>query len=76
MKRIILVTAAVALAGTLSVPAQADPVPRTVVWQCVVEGEPVDFVVAPEKARDGIVKANSKAGAVFGELFGEDCHVE
>jgi hypothetical protein len=76
MRRIILVTAAIGLAGTLSLPAQADPVPRTVVWQCVVEGEVVDFVVAPEKARHGIVQADSKAGAVFEELFGEDCHVE
>ena len=76
MRRIILMTAAVGLAGTLSLPAQADPVPRTVVWQCVVEGgEVVDFVVAAERARDGIMKANEKAGEVFGELFGEECHV-
>jgi hypothetical protein len=47
-------------------------------WICVVPGEPepVTFVSAPEAARHGIDQANSKAGAVFNEQFGEVCHVE
>jgi hypothetical protein len=76
MRRIILLTAAIGLAGTLSLPALADPVPRTVVWRCELEsGEVVDFVVAPEPARHGVVQANGRAGEVFAELFGEECEV-
>ena len=77
MKRIVLAVAALALTGALALPVQAEPVPRTVRWVCEVEGgEVVIFVTAAERARDGIVKADSKAGQVFAELFGEDCHVE
>jgi hypothetical protein len=76
MKRIVLATAAVALAGSLALPAQAEPVPRTVVWRCQLEnGDVVDFVVAPERARHGIEQANSRAGEVFAAQFGEDCDV-
>jgi hypothetical protein len=36
----------------------------------------VTFVTAADAARHGIEQANSKAGVVFHDLFGEDCHVE
>jgi hypothetical protein len=36
----------------------------------------VTFVSAPEAARHGIEQANSKAGELFREQFGEECHVE
>lgn len=76
MKRIVLTTAAVALAGSLVLPAQAEPVHRTVVWRCQLEnGDVVDFVVAPEPARNGITQADSRAGQVFADQFGEDCDV-
>jgi len=76
MKRIVMATAAVALAGSLVLPAQAEPVPRTVVWRCQLEnGDVVDFVVAPEAARHGLMQANSRAGQVFADQFGEDCDV-
>ena len=76
MKRIVLATAAVALAGSLVLPAQAEPVHRTVVWRCQLEnGDVVDFVTAPEPARRGIMQADSRAGEVFAERFGEDCEV-
>lgn len=76
MKRIIPAIGAVALTLTLALPVQADPVDRSVKWVCVVEGESVTFVSAPEAALYGITQANGTAGEVFHELFGEDCHVE
>jgi hypothetical protein len=77
VKRIVLAVAALALVGTLALPVRAEPVPRTVRWVCQIEGgEVVTFVTAAEPARDGIVKADSKAGQVFADLFGEDCRVE
>jgi hypothetical protein len=76
MRRIMVAFAALGLAATLSSPVQADPPARTVVWQCELEdGEVVDFVVVPEAARHGIERADSRAGEVFAERFGEDCRV-
>jgi hypothetical protein len=71
-----LVTAmagAVALMLALAFPAGAG---ATTEWVCVVEGEPVIFVTAADAAHHGITTANSKAGVVFHDNFGEDCHVE
>jgi hypothetical protein len=65
--------AAVALTLTLALPAGAGAQTK---WVCVVNGEPVTFVTAADAARHGIEQANSKAGVVFHDLFGEDCHVE
>ena len=46
------------------------------VWQCDVPDEGlVNFVTAAEAARYGITQADSRAGTVFGEQFGEDCSV-
>jgi len=77
VKRVIVaIAAAAALPAALALPAQADPVPRTVKWECELEGgEVVTFVSAPEAARDGIKQANSTAGQVFATQFGEECHV-
>jgi hypothetical protein len=36
----------------------------------------VTFVTAADAARHGIDTANSKAGVVFHDRFGEVCHVE
>jgi hypothetical protein len=55
--------------------AASRAVVKSVTWVCVVDGQPVDFVSAPEAARHGIEQANSRAGVVFGK-FGEECHVE
>jgi ABC-type sugar transport system substrate-binding protein len=68
------VVAAVALAMALAFPAAAGA--RTN-WVCEVPGEgTVTFVSAADAARHGIEKANSTAGVVFHDQFGEDCHVE
>ena len=65
----------VALVLALATQAAASgAVVKSVTWVCVVDGQPVDFVSAPEAARHGIEQANSKAGVVFGK-FGEDCSV-
>ena len=46
-------------------------------WVCDVPGEGlVTFVTAADAARHGIDTANSKAGVVFHDHFGETCHVE
>ena len=45
-------------------------------WVCVVNGESVTFVSAPEAGRHGIDTANSRADVVFHDQFGEVCHVE
>jgi hypothetical protein len=76
VKRTRLALAAAILTLTLASPVRADPVERSVKWVCVVEGEAVTFVAAPEAALNGIQQANAKAGQVFHDLFGEDCHVE
>jgi hypothetical protein len=74
----IAITLIVALALTLAFAAQAVGKTGAVNWICEVPGEPepVTFVSAPEAARHGIEQANSKAGAVFNQQFGEVCHVE
>ena len=65
------------LALTLAFAAQAVGSTGPVKWVCVVPGEgTVTFVSAPEAARHGIEQANSTAGVVFNEQFGEVCHVE
>jgi hypothetical protein len=67
-----------ALTLTLAFGAQAVGKTGAVQWICIVPGEdePVTFVSAPEAARHGIEQANSRAGVVFNERFGEVCHVE
>jgi hypothetical protein len=66
--------AALALAGALALSAQASA--RTL-WVCDVPGEgPVTFVSAADAARHGIDTANTKAGMVFHDRFGESCQVE
>ena len=63
---------AVALPLTLSAPAGA-----ATKWVCDVPGEGmVTFVTAADAALHGIQKANSRAGVVFHDNFGETCHVE
>ena len=62
-----------ALAVALALPAGAGA--RTQ-WVCVVDGQPVLFVSAADAAHHGIQQANSKAGVVFHDQFGESCHVE
>jgi hypothetical protein len=67
--------AAVALTVPLALPTAAGA--RTN-WVCDVPGEPepVIFVSAADAAYGGISKANTKAGVVFGQQFGESCTVE
>ena len=75
----IAVSVILALALTLALASQAVGTTGAVKWICVVPGVPpetVTFVSAPERARYGIEQANSKAGAVFNQQFGEVCHVE
>jgi hypothetical protein len=68
---------AVALVLTLALAAQAIGKTGSVKWVCDVPGEgTVTFVSAPEAARHGITQANSRAGVVFHDQFGETCHVE
>jgi ABC-type sugar transport system substrate-binding protein len=68
------VVAAVALTVTLALPAAAGA--RTK-WVCDVPGVgTVTFVSAADAARHGIEQANSTAGVVFHDQFGEECHVE
>jgi hypothetical protein len=46
-------------------------------WVCEVPDEGlVTFVTAANAARHGIDTANSRAGVVFHDRFGETCHVE
>jgi hypothetical protein len=68
--------AAIALTVTLALPASAGAKTGDVKWVCVVNGESVTFVSAPEAARHGIDTANGTAGVVFHDQFGEECHVE
>jgi hypothetical protein len=46
-------------------------------WICTVEGDQVVFVSAADAALHGLPKADSKAGVVFENQFGEvNCHIE
>ena len=75
MRRLVITTVA-AFAVTLPLASPTSAVVRTH-WVCDVgEPEPVVFVSAAEAAYDGISKANTKAGVVFGQQFGETCTVE
>jgi hypothetical protein len=66
--------AATAIALPLAVSAQAG---ASTLWVCDVPNEGlVTFVTAADAAGPGIATANSRAGAVFHERFGETCHVE
>src|SRR5438093_3619476 len=72
MRRLI-VAAAGALALTF---AGALPAEGSVQWVCDVPGEGlVTFVTAADAAAHGINQANSKAGQVFHDKFGEVCTV-
>jgi hypothetical protein len=77
MRRIVIGSmVAVVLAASFALPVLAGQ-PRTVVWVCDVPGEGrVEFVTAAEAARHGITQANSRAGVVFLNQFGEVCTVE
>ena len=69
--------AASALVLTLAVTAPVGAHTGAVKWLCTVDGVVVTFVSAPEAARDGLTQADSRAGEVFENLFGEEnCHVE
>ena len=70
--------AATAVTLTLALPASAGAKTGAVRWVCQVPGEPepVTFVSAPERARDGLEQANSTAGVVFLHQFGEVCDVK
>jgi hypothetical protein len=58
----------------LALSAQAG---ASTLWKCDVPGEGmVTFVTAADAARHGIETANSRAGVVFHDHFGETCHVE
>jgi hypothetical protein len=73
MKRFLTATlGAIALTATLTVPAHA-----SVNWMCKVPGvvDPVTFVSVPDVALHGISQANSTAGQVFHDQFGEECSV-
>ena len=76
MKRLIsTIIASALLPLALSIPAQAGS-RRTVSWVCDVPGEGlVTFVSVPEAAIHGIDTANTKAGQVFEDQFGEVCTV-
>jgi len=73
MKRLVL-GSAVVLALIVALPGTAGASTK---WVCDVPGEGlVTFVTAADAARHGIDTANSKAGVVFHDQFGEVCHVE
>jgi hypothetical protein len=73
MKRLVL-GGVVALALLVALPTQAEASTK---WVCDVPGEGVVvFVTAADAARHGIDTANSHAGVVFHDRFGEVCHVE
>ena len=77
MSRSFKVAVAVAvLTFALALPAHAG-VTKSVQWVCDVPGEGlVTFVSAPEAARHGIDTANTTAGQVFLNNFGEVCTVQ
>ena len=65
---------AIAIALPFTISAQASASTR---WVCDVPNEGlVTFVTAADAARHGIDTANSTAGVVFHDRFGETCHVE
>lgn len=65
---------AAATASSLALSTQASASTK---WVCDVPGEGlVTFVTAPDAAHHGINTANSRAGVVFYNHFGEVCHVE
>jgi hypothetical protein len=65
--------AAVALTLTLAFPAGAGAETK---WVCTLaDGTVVTFVTAPDAALHGITQANSTAGVVFHDRFGENCVV-
>jgi hypothetical protein len=73
MKRLVLGGVVVALA-VVALPARAGASTK---WVCDVPGVGVvTFVTTADAARHGIDTANSKAGVVFHDKFGEVCHVE
>jgi hypothetical protein len=74
MRASIAIALTLALVLAMASQAAASRVVKSVTWVCIVDGQPVDFVSAPEVARHGIEQANSRAGVVFGK-FGEDCSV-
>ena len=66
--------ATVAIAIPLALCTQAS---AQTLWICDVPNEgTVTFVTAADAARHGIDTANSRAGVVFHDRFGETCHVE
>jgi len=75
-RRALALFSAAVLALSVSAPALAGQ-PKTVFWVCDVPGEgTVTFVTAAEAARYGITQADSKAGQVFANQFGEACTVK
>jgi hypothetical protein len=74
MRRLVGTTvAAVVLSLPLALPAGAGA--RTE-WMCNVPGEGlVTFVSAGNAAVHGLTQANSRAGEVFSQKFGEQCDV-
>jgi hypothetical protein len=70
--RVGVATLAIALPLTLSAQASA-----STLWVCdVPDVGTVTFVSAADAARHGIDTANTRAGTVFHDQFGETCHVE
>lgn len=64
----------IALVLSLALPAGAGADTK---WICdVPDVGLVTFVTAADAARHGIEQANSRAGVVFHDQFGEVCHVE
>jgi hypothetical protein len=63
---------------TIAVPlALSAPASARTLWVCDVPDQgTVTFVSAADAARHGIDTANTKAGTVFHDRFGETCHVE
>ena len=72
MKRLICAVLGTAVLTLIpALPAQA-----SVEWVCNVPGEgDVTFVTAADAALHGINTANTKAGKVFHDKFGEECTV-
>jgi hypothetical protein len=65
-----------ALAVTCALALSAQASARTL-WICdVPDVGTVTFVSAADAARHGIDTANARAGTVFHDRFGENCHVE
>lgn len=76
MRPIKAMVGALALILTLAVTTPAYAHTGAVQWICTVDGVDVTFVSAPEAALHGLTQADSTAGVVFENQFGEeDCHV-